>query len=111
MHTVAVVIGDVMQAAIALCIFVYAPFARSWQRGVLVTFFVALSWGILRMAIIIFFREPSPPFIAFLAVPCFCALYAVGARLLKTFLAKIPIVRRVGRAIQTKWKCQKNLRP
>jgi len=89
MYNILLIISFIIGIA-SICSIIYAPFARSWLRAIIVSFGTTFAWSALRIAMTIFFKEPdSPPLMGFIVLPFFIAVYAVIARSIKILICKI----------------------
>jgi hypothetical protein len=93
------VLGVVMSAAMLL----YAPFARTWIRAILVVFVLAFCWSLLRSVTIIAYREFMPPLMGFVVLPFFAVAYACAFRGVKLLLFKIPFLAKFESAIRARF--------
>src|SRR5260221_14523680 len=89
----------------------YAPFAKTWIRALLVPFALLFAWGVIYVTTIFYFNEDSPPGMFFVATPFFAVLYAAIVRGAKLLLFKLPPLKILEEkvrfrlaAIQLRWK-------
>jgi hypothetical protein len=85
-------------------VFLYAPFANTWARAIIVPFLLTAVWGGIRMFSIIVFCENSPPLIGFLIAPFQGSIIAVVLRCGKLLLFKIPALADWERRMKQSWK-------
>lgn len=75
--------------------FVYAPFAKTWMRALLVQFSLGFIWALIRLMSVICFNEESPPGIFFIIIPLEYLVYASIARGIKLLLFKLPMLKAI----------------
>jgi len=95
MHYLIDLVGNLLQEAIDLVVFVYVPFARSWRRAWICVLAVSCAWSAVRIVAITKFREEMPPMMGFFVFPLFAVAYAGIARMVKMLLFKIPFLSRL----------------
>jgi len=61
-----------------------------------------LLWSALRVACILSFGEPQPPFVGYIIAPGICIIYASVIRGIKIVLFKIPMLKRFEEAVRLK---------
>jgi hypothetical protein len=104
MHLASSILNYVLQAAILLSIFFYAPMAQNWKRAVMVPATLTFVWGILRTVSIMAFRESDVPLAGFLVAPFLSALYGLLVRLAKVLLCEMSLIRRWETTLKTKFR-------
>jgi hypothetical protein len=64
MRAIADNVGDVLALVMAAALILYAPFAKTLARAVLIVFIASLIGSVYRSIVIIEFREFEPPMFA-----------------------------------------------
>lgn len=82
MHEWMNLLSDTVMVVATVCVFIVAPLAKSLRACFWISTLPMALWSALRLFIIIWFKENSPPMMGFVVVPLFAFGYATALRTL-----------------------------
>jgi hypothetical protein len=97
------ILADVVKYSAYVATAIYAPFAKTWARALVVPFILVFAWGVVREVSIVRFREDTPPGMYFLMLPFLYLVYASVMRGLKLLLFRLPVLKAFEQKIRSRF--------